>query len=394
MTSLDVFAQNKLKPLIEGGLKRDIVDTERGPAAQAVRNGHNLVSFCCNDYLNLSHHPKVIQAAKDAIDRYGVGAGASRLITGNHPLITVLEQRLANLKGTEGACVFSSGYMTNIGVIPTLIGPKDIIFMDDLSHACLRAGSHMSQAHVEYFRHNDMAHLQELIAQYRASYENALILTDGVFSMDGDLAPLDDLSLLAHNNDCWLMSDDAHGLGVMGRGDNFGKGSRYMFEPPPHIPLQMGTLSKAIGSFGGYLCASKSVIELIKTRARSLIYTTALPPASVAAAIAALDIIENEPDYCRKPIENARTFAAHLNLPAPQSPIVPIIIGDSAKTMRYAKALEEGGFLITGIRPPTVAEGTARLRFTFSADHSKDDISALVASINKLGIKKHGIVGE
>ncbi len=386
MTSLDIFALNKLRPLMERGLKRDILDTERRPAAQAIRNGRNLISFCCNDYLNFSHHPKVVQAAKHAIDRYGVGAGASRLITGNHPLITGLEQRLADLKGTENACIFSSGYMTNIGVIPTIVGPKDIIFMDELSHACLRSGSHMSQAHVEYFHHNNMSHLQQLITQYRANYENALILTDGVFSMDGDLAPLDDLSHLAQNNDCWLMSDDAHGLGVMGRGQNFGKGSRYMFEPTPNIPLQMGTLSKAIGSFGGYLCASKPVIDLIKTRARSLIYTTALPPASVAAALAALEIIENDTDYCRRPVKNAQFFAASLNLPVPQSPIVPLIIGDSAKTMQYANALEEDGFLVTGIRPPTVTEGTARLRFTFSADHRKDDISALVASIIRHGI--------
>ncbi len=390
MTSLDSFAREKLQPLIDKGLKREIHVTARRPGARAVRDGRQMISFCCNDYLNFTHHPKVRQAAKEAIDRYGAGSGASRLVTGNHPLIRELEQRLARLKGAEEACVFSSGYLANIGIIPTFIGRDDIIFLDELSHASLRAGSSLSRAEIHYFRHNDMDHLQTLIKQRRESHPNALIVTDGVFSMDGDLAPLDRLSELARQHDCWLMSDDAHGLGVVGRGVGnrsvVNRGSRYMFTPPPDIPLQMGTLSKAIGSFGAYLCASRPVIDLIRTRARSLIYTTALPPASVAAALAALEIIEREHDYCARPLKNARRFAELLNLPAPQSPIVPIIIGAAEQTMRYAALLEEDGFLVTGIRPPTVAAGTARLRFTFSADHQEPDIRALVAAI-----KKHGI---
>ncbi len=383
MNSLDSFARKKLKPLIEQGLKRDILVTERLQTGQVIRDGQQLISFCCNDYLNFTHHPKVCQAAKNAIDQYGVGSGASRLITGNHPLIRALEQRLAKIKDSEDACIFSSGYMTNIGIIPTLIGAQDIIFMDELSHACLRAGSSLTGATVVTYRHNDMDHLCELLNQLRKNHQNALIITDGVFSMDGDLAPLDQLAVLARTNDCWLMSDDAHGLGVIGNG----KGSRYMFDPLPDIPLQMGTLSKAIGSFGGYICASKPVIELIKTRARSLIYTTALPPASVAAALAALDIIENDHDYCRRPLENAKTFAQLLGLPEPHSPIVPIIIGDSERTMKFAAILAAQGFLVTGIRPPTVAKGTARLRFTFSARHQQDNIIALTAAL-----KQHGIV--
>lgn len=384
MTSLDEFAEKKLKPLIKQGLKRDIHITERSGKGKVLREKRALISFCCNDYLNFTHHPKIMLAAKDAIDRYGAGSGASRLVTGNHPLIAELERRLARLKGSEDACVFSSGYLANIGIIPTLIGNEDIIFRDELSHACLRAGSSLSFAHTVIYRHNDMDHLLELISLFRKNHKNALILTDGVFSMDGDLAPLDELSILARNNDCWLMSDDAHGLGVMANG----RGSRHMFDPLPEIPLQMGTLSKAIGSFGGYLCASRSVIELIKTRARSLIYTTALPPASAAAAIAALDIIETDHDYCRRPLENARLFAELAGLPKPICPIVPIIIGETEKTMRFAAALEQDGFLITGIRPPTVAEGSARLRFTFSALHESQDIHNLVKALRKLGIAR------
>ncbi|MBL4802287.1 MAG: 8-amino-7-oxononanoate synthase [Emcibacter sp.] len=382
MKSLDTFALNKLKPLIEKGLKREILVTERLANGNVIRSGQELISFCCNDYLSLSHHPKLIQAAKDATDRFGTGAGASRLITGNHPLLLELEQRLAQIKGTQDACVFSSGYMANIGIIPTFIGPKDIIFLDELSHACIYAGSSLSEAHCAIFRHNDMAHLQELIDQKRNDYQNALIVTDGVFSMDGDLAPLDILSQLANENECWLMTDDAHGLGVMGDG----KGSRHMFSPLPDIPLQMGTLSKAIGSLGGYLCASKPVIDLIKTRSRSLIYTTALPPGNVAAALAALDIIETEPDYCSLPLKNARHFTQLLDLPEPDSPIVPIIIGDTARTMKFAAALEQEGFLVSGIRPPTVPQDTARLRFTFSALHKPQDIKALATTLKKIGV--------
>ncbi len=388
MKSLDKFAKTKLKALSDQGLKRDILTTERLAEGKTLREGRQLISFCCNDYLNLSHHPKVKQAAKKAIDRYGAGSGASRLVTGNHPLIRQLEQRLADIKGTEDACVFGSGYMTNIGIIPVLVGIEDVIFIDELSHACLQAGSQLSGARTLPFRHNDTDHLHDLIGQFRGQYGKAMIITDGVFSMDGDIAPLDRLSRIAKDSDCWLMSDDAHGLGVIGTER---KGSRHIFSPPPDIPLQMGTLSKAIGSFGGYLCAGKPVIDLVKTRARSLIYTTALPPASAAAALAALDIITNDPDYCRRPMENARTFARLLDLAEPESPIIPVIVGDTKKVMDYAALLEEDGFLVTGIRPPTVAEGTARLRFTFSAQHKEDDIRALATAIKKHGMI-HGIL--
>ncbi len=386
MTSLDAFTQQKLDALAGRGLKRDVLDTERRAEGRAIRDGRQLISFCCNDYLNFTQHPAIKQAAKAAIDRYGTGAGASRLITGNHPLIRQLERRLAKLKGSADACLFSSGYMANIGIIPTFIGAQDIIFIDELSHACLRAGSRMSGALTMFFRHNDMDHLKELIGRHRHDHNRAMIVTDGIFSMDGDLAPLDKLSGLAGENDCWLMTDDAHGLGVTGLGRNVGRGSRHMFDPLPPVPLQMGTLSKALGSFGGYLCAGKPVIDLIKTRARSLIYTTALPPASVAAALAALDIIGTDHEYCRKPLENARLFAQLMNLPEPQSPIVPVIIGETAQTMTFAALLEEDGFLVTGIRPPTVAEGSARLRFTFCAQHRPDDIRALVSAIIKHGM--------
>ncbi|WP_138378784.1 8-amino-7-oxononanoate synthase [Luteithermobacter gelatinilyticus] len=387
MDSLDKFAAEKLKKLEARGLRRRLKTTHRSSRGLAQRNGRELISFCCNDYLNFTQHPAIRQAAKDAIDGYGAGSGASRLITGNHPLIEELETCLARFKGTEAACVFSSGYMANIGIIPCLVGEGDVIFADALIHNSLLAGSRLSRAELILFRHNDLDHLEELLHSLRGAYPRAMILTDGVFSMDGDLAPLPGLAALARDHDCWLMTDDAHGIGVVGPDeDGIRRGSATCFSPRPHIPLQMGTLSKAIGSFGGYLCASRTVIDFIKTRARSLIYTTASPPASIAAALKALEIIETDPDYCARPMQKARLFTAALGLPAPQSPIVPLIVGDTEKTMNYAARLEDQGFLVTGIRPPTVPDGTARLRLTFSAAHRDEDVLRLAEAIRGLGL--------
>ena len=216
------------------------------------RDGRRLLSFSCNDYLNLTQHPAVKQAAIAAIERYGAGSGASRLVTGNHPLYAELETRLARIKQTEAACVFGSGYLANAGIIPVLIGRDGLVLVDELSHACIYAGAQLSRGKVMQFRHNDVAHARELLAEHRAAHDHALIVTDGVFSMDGDLAPLAELNALANDYDAWLMSDDAHGLGVVGGG----RGSSFVGNTHIPIPLQMGTLSKAVGAYGGYLCAS------------------------------------------------------------------------------------------------------------------------------------------
>ena len=235
-----------------------------------------------NDYLGLSTDPRVKAAAAAAIAVHGVGAGASRLVTGNHPLYAALEARLAAMKGTEAACVFGSGYLANIGVLGALAGPDDFIVIDELAHACLNAGASLSRATIASFRHNDAGHADAILLELRGRHRNALLVTETVFSMDGDRAPLADLADIAIRHDTWLMSDDAHGFGVV--------------EPArATAPLQMGTLSKAVGGYGGYCCASASVVALLKTRARSLIYTTALPPATVAAALSALDIIDADP---------------------------------------------------------------------------------------------------
>lgn len=219
-----------------------------------------------------------------------------------------------------------------------------------------------------------MGHLRELLTKHRASHKRCLIVTDGVFSMDGDLAPVHDMADLAAEFDAWLMTDDAHGIGVVGAG---GRGSTFSGGTKAGVDLQMGTLSKAVGGYGGYLCASKAVIDLMKTRCRTLIYSTGLPPATVAAAIAALDIIEGDPEYAARPVKKARRFTQRLGLPQAESPIVPVLLGDTDRTMAAQKTLEDAGYLVIGIRPPTVPEGTARLRLTFTAEHADADIDAL-----------------
>ncbi|MFT5174133.1 MAG: 8-amino-7-oxononanoate synthase [Gammaproteobacteria bacterium] len=378
--SLVDFARGKLAVLEQQQLRRVLVDTERLQDAVTIRNGKRLLSFACNDYLNLSQHPAVKQAASDAIARYGVSSGASRLVTGNHPLFRELESRLAALKGTDDACVFGSGYLANLGIIPALIGPGDLLLADELSHACLLAAGTLCKGRVMTFRHNDLEHLNELLREHRGNYRHAMIVTDGVFSMDGDLAPVAAMAPLAQGYDAWLMTDDAHGIGVLGGG----RGSTFSAGVKAAVPLQMGTLSKAIGSYGGYLCAAQPVIDLIRTRARTFIYSTGLPPASVAASIAALEVIASDPDYTVRPLVKAQLFCATAGLAQPQSCIVPVLLGDPARTLAASKMLEDEGFLVTAIRPPTVPPGTARLRFTFTALHEDRDIMRLAALVKPL----------
>jgi len=379
MSSLDSFANAKLSALEAAHQRRTLVESSREDGIWIVRGGRRLISFSCNDYLNLTHHPAVKAAAIAAIEKYGTGAGASRLVTGNHPLLNALEERLAKLKGTQAACVFGSGYLANAGIIPSLIGEGDVLLLDELSHSCLWTGAQLSRATVLTFRHNDVEHARDLLAQHRAKYDHALIVTDGVFSMDGDLAPLHELSALAAGYDGWLMSDDAHGLGVLGEG----RGCAFADGRKARIDLQMGTLSKALGSYGGYLCASRAVINLIKTRARTLIYSTGLPPASAAAAIAALDMIEADPALAARTVEKARGFTRALDLPLAQSPIVPLVLGDETVALEASQMLEKAGFLVTAIRPPTVPARTARLRFAFTAGHPDAEIVRLAQVVRE-----------
>jgi 8-amino-7-oxononanoate synthase len=386
MHSLDAFAGEKLAGLERAQLRRMPVVTTRA-GIWVERDGRRLLSFSCNDYLNFSHHPQIAAAAIDAIKRYGVGAGASRLVTGNHPLYDELEARLARLKGSEAACVFGSGYLANTGIIPALVGPDDLILVDELAHACIQAGAKLSGAQIYLYRHCDLSHAETILARHRGGKKHALIATDGVFSMDGDIAPLPALSALAQRFDAWLLSDDAHGLGVVGggRGSTFVNG---VAQSAVDVPLQVGTLSKAVGAYGGYVCASRGVIDLMRTRARTFIYSTALPPAIVAAAIAALDMIERDPAYAAEPLRKARLFTRALNLPEAQSAVVPVIVGDAAAALAASDLLRDNGFLVVAIRPPTVPTGTARLRFAFTAQHQDRDVARLAEIVRQQVLRR------
>lgn len=379
MHSLDRFAQAKLDGLKDRHLHRQLAGTFREDGIWVERNGRRLLSFSCNDYLNLTQHPAIKKAAIAALERFGVGSGSSRLVTGNHPLYAELESRLAALKQSEAAIVFGSGYLANSGIIPVLIGPDGLVLIDELAHNCLYSGSQLSRGKVIAFRHNDVDHVRDLLLEHRASHDHTVLVTDGVFSMDGDLAPLEALNALADEYDAWLMTDDAHGIGVLGGG----RGSSFIGNGHVPVPLQMGTLSKAIGSYGGYLCASESVIDLMRNRARTVVYSTGLPPASVAASIAALDLIEREPAYAALPVQKAKAFTRTLGLPEAQSPIVPIIIGDADAAVDAQRILAEQGFLAAAIRPPTVPAGTSRLRLTFTAQHPDEEIARLATVLRE-----------
>jgi 8-amino-7-oxononanoate synthase len=378
--SLDEAARAKLAALERRSLRRRLATTERLTATQCMRGGTKLVSFSCNDYLGLSHHPAVVAASVEATHRHGVGAGSARLVNGNHPLYAELEGKLAALKGSEDAVVFGSGYLTNVGTIPALVGRGDLILLDELGHSCLLTGAGLSGARVAQFRHNDVAHAAELLAAERRAHERCLVLTDGVFSMEGDLAPLPALAQLCAEHDAWLMSDDAHGLGVVGDG----RGSSFATTPPVQVPLQMGTLSKAVGGYGGYLCASRAVVDLVRNRARSFVYSTGLPPGVVAAASRALDVIATDVQRVRRPLALARRFTAALGLPPAQSAIVSLVVGSAARALESADALLSAGFLVAAIRPPTVPAGTSRLRVTFSAEHTDEEVAGLTAAVSPL----------
>ena len=385
--SLDIFCGEKINKLEESASFRKLKTTHRIAIAQSHQAGKSLISFSCNDYLGLSHHPTLLEKANEAAKLYGTGAAASRLITGNYPLLEELEEKLAKLKNTQACLVFGSGFLANIGLIPALASSDDLVLVDELAHACLNSGARLSGSKVIRFKHNDCADLEHHLTEHRTSTRKCLILTDTVFSMDGDLAPLPALRDIANRYDSWLITDDAHGIGVLGAG----RGGGFAFDPPVVADVQMGTLSKALGSYGGYVCGSQKLIDLLVNRARSFVYSTGLPPMSTAAALAALEIIEQDPTLVDKPLAYAQQFCDRVGIPAPQSPIVPIIFGDNDTVIAVSEKLANEGFLVSAIRPPTVPNNTARLRIAFNASHKTADIDRL-ADLICVAKKEYGIV--
>ncbi len=324
------------------------------------------ISFCDNDYLGLLNDRRVIEAAHGC----DTGAGASRYVSGNHHHYKELERLIAEHRNCAKALVFSSGFAMNNSVIPALTSKDDIILADKLCHASLIDGAKASQSKTIRFAHNDIESLHKLLKIHRANAKECFIITESVFSMDGDVAPLMQILELAKTYNCQLIIDDAHGLGFV--------------EIPKHDRIiVLGTLSKAIGTLGGYICANRTVIDYVTNHCRALIYSTALPPVVIVASIRALSLIIAEPYRAAKAIVNARYFCEQMNLPLPHSPIVPYIVNDSDKAILLSDALAEYGFLVIGIRPPTVPKNSARLRFSFSARHELEQIDALVKAFKE-----------
>lgn len=383
------FIGQELSEIKDAGLYRYLHHVE-GPQGPRVRmDGREVILLCSNNYLGLANHPEVKRAAIEAIERYGLGAGASRLISGSMEPHKELEERLAKFKGTEAALVFNSGYHANIGIISSLVGRGDVIFADKLNHASIVDACILSRAEVKRYPHCDLNGLERFLKNaLRTTYHASrkLIITDGVFSMDGDIAPLRELSELAERYGCMLMVDDAHAVGVLGAN---GRGTlEYLGIENPNI-VQMGTLGKALGSFGAYVVGSKKLIDYLINKARSFIYTTALPPAVCAATIRVLEVIEREPslrkglwdrvEYLRKGLK-----ASGLNTLMSETHIIPIFIGDADRTMEVSRRLLERGVFIQGIRPPTVQEGMSRLRVTLMANHPWDDLEYAIEAIKEV----------
>lgn len=357
------------------------------PSAPVISvEGREVLLFASNNYLGLANHPQLKDAAIKAIEKFGVGSGASRLISGNVTPHHVLEDELASFKETEAALTFSSGYATNIGVIPNLARADSLILADRLCHASLIDGCRLSRATLRVFHHNDVSHLKSLLAKTR-SRTSTLILTEGVFSMDGDVAPLPEIARLAEEYGATLLIDDAHGTGVMGA---TGRGTVEHFRLDSRHILQMGTLSKALGSSGGFIAGPKDFVSYLVNTARSFIYTTAPPPAIAAAASAALAVIRQEPQR-RVMLWRNREFLHHglvtmgFQLTDTQSPILPIMVNDPELGVQMSQRLRAEGVWIPAVRPPTVPRGTSRLRITVTADHSLEHLETALRALRKVG---------
>ncbi|MBK1832878.1 aminotransferase class I/II-fold pyridoxal phosphate-dependent enzyme [Roseibacillus ishigakijimensis] len=347
-----------------------------------------LLNFSSNDYLGLSRHPALQEAAERALRDYGTGATASRLVCGNHPYHRELEEQIASLKGTEAARVFANGYATSLGTLSALLQSGDTVILDKLSHASLIDGARLSGATIRVFPHNNLSRLETLLRQIRAKAppeSRLLVVTESVFSMDGDRCPLREIIALKDRYGALLLLDEAHALGVLGPR---GLGLAAQLGLSGAVDLQMGTLGKAAGSAGGYLAASRDFCELLTNKARSFIYSTAPPPAQIAAAQAGLSLLTSPAgdDLRARLRENLRHLRSALALEPPEGevPIIPLVLGDNEQALARAEALREHGFLVPAIRYPTVPKGTARLRLTLSAAHQQDEIDQLTTLWRKL----------
>jgi len=377
--------------------KLRVLDDVQGPVC--TYDGKKVINLASNNYLGLCDHPKLREAAIDATKKFGVGSGAVRTIAGTMKIHMDLEEKIARFKNVEACVVFQSGFTANAGTVSSILGKEDFIISDELNHASIIDGARLSRAKIKVFRHKDAAHAEEILKEIQNEPGHKLIITDGVFSMDGDIGPIDKLCDLADKYGAIMMVDDAHASGVLGRN---GRGSVDHFSCHGRVDVQVGTLSKAIGALGGYVCGSRDLIDYLYHRARPFLFSTSHPPSVAATCIAAFDLLEQEPERIERLWDNTRYFKAELGrigfdiggvtTPASETPITPIIIGDGKKTMEFSKALFDAGVMATGIAFPTVAEGKARIRTIMTSEHTKDQLDHALETLEKVA-KKLEILG-
>ena len=376
------WLEDALADIRNKGLYRELRTIRSAQAPRITMDGRELIHLSSNDYLGLTTHPKVKNAAIDAVEKYGTGAGAARFTSGNTDLTDSLEEKIARFKNTEAAMVFSTGYMTNLGVISALMDKGDLILSDELNHASIIDGCRLSRAEVNVYPHRDITCIDKILG--RSTHNKKLIVTDGVFSMDGDIAPLPGIKEVAEKHDAMVMVDDAHATGVLGK---HRRGTADHCNV--NVDINMGTLSKALASMGGYVAGSQELIDFLRNRARSFIYTTALPPSALAGAKAALDVIVKD-DPAAKLWQNVSLYNKGLKDMGfsidSQTQIIPLMTGETGRTLDVAAELERAGVLALGIRPPTVPKGQGRIRTSLMATHSKMDILDALDAIR--GVKE------
>ena len=377
--NLDCWLEDERNELKQAGHWRSLRSMMSAPTGRVLLDGCEVISLASTNYLGLSTHPQVIKAACESVQEYGTGASGSRLIAGNSHLYEELESKIAAMLNTEAALVFSSGYLANIGTIPALVGEEDLILSDERNHISLIEGCRLSKATKRIYRHCDPEHLKELLSE-SSRFRRRLIVTDGVFSMDGDFPPLAEICEIAEAHDSMLLVDDVHGFGILGQSggglvDYLGVGDRGI--------IQIGALSKAVGGVGAFVAGSQSLIDFLINRARGFIFTTALPPGTLAAASAAIDLIRSNFEFRQRLFANVHTLKTGLSeagfqLLTNETHILPLILGEAKTTTQFAEALLNEGVFAPGIRPPTVPMGTSRLRITPTASHTREELEEVL----------------
>ena len=392
------YLTDELNELKQKGtyFKLRVLEDEQAP--ECTFDGKKVINLASNNYLGLATHPKLREAALKATKEFGVGSGAVRTIAGTMKIHMELEEKIARFKNVEACVVFQSGFTANAGTVSAILGKEDFIISDELNHASIIDGCRLSRAKILVFRHKDVAHAEEQLASIKDQPGRKLLISDGVFSMDGDIGPLPGLCDVAEKYGAIMMVDDAHSSGVLGRN---GRGTIDHFDVHGRVDIQVGTLSKAIGALGGYVCGSRDLIEFLYHRARPFLFSTSHPPSVAATCIAAFDVLEQEPELIDKLWENTRYFKKELgglgfniggkNTPESETPITPIIIGDGKATMEFSREIFKEGVMGTGIAFPTVPEGKARVRTIVTATHTRDELDKALEVLGRVG-KRMGIV--